>query len=204
MPEDKIFAKYKESCYCQAAKWLYDALDTDGYININDEQAESYIEQQDYYDYLSYVFQKMVSTLQKPDDERDISAWVFGRNPLSAILNSLSEIKWYPKRMGDRNMEVAFNMAALSAISSYAIISFEEKEVNDLQRTNLIRKSSLKNPEQFVCSLFTAFVLNLISVDYKYKDCETFSIGQDMEIMLKENSQEKIPNRYCKNGRITF
>lgn len=191
MDEDKIFVKYKESCYCQAAKWLYDTLETDGYININDEQAESYIEQQDYHDYLSYVFQKMIGMLQTPDDERNISAWDFGRNTLSAILNALSEIKWYPKMIGEKNVEVAFNVAALSTISSYAIISFEENEVNDLQRTNIIRKSSLKNPEQFVCSLFTSFVLNLISVDYKYKDYETFSVGKDMELLLKENSQEK-------------
>lgn len=191
LAEDKIFLKYQESCFSQAAKWLHGILEKDELIDIDGYEADFYIEQQNYRKFLFYIFKEMILKLQNIEDEEDVNAEAFGKNPLSAILNSLSEIKWYPKKIGSNNIEIAFNLAALSLTSSYAIISFEEDDLNKLERTNLIRKSSLRNPEQFVCSLFVSFVLHLISVECKHKDYETFSIGHDMELLMKKHMQEK-------------
>ena len=56
-----------------------------------------------------------------------------------------------------------------------------ENVEEELERTNMIRKSGINNPERFVCDLFTAFVLQLISLEYKKKDYDVYSISIDVK-----------------------
>jgi len=189
--EDKLFLKYQESCFRKAALWLYEVLEEDKFLQIDKPEVDYCMEQQQYKKFLFIAFDELLLKLQNINDTEEVEAKTFGRNPLSVILNYLSEIKWYPKSIGEKNINTAFNLAVLSTTASYAILSFDGEDLDKLERTNLIRKSSIDNPEQFVCNLFTSFVLNLISVEYKHKDFETYSVGHDMEKMLEKAQTKK-------------
>ena len=193
--EDKLFLKYQNNCLKKAALWLYDIINKDNYLCFEDtDKCELYFKEEKYRDFFVTVFSEMLLTLQNIKDKEENIASDFGVNPMSVLLNSLSEIKWYPKNIGGDNFYAAFNVSLASVAASYVIFSFDGNDVEEeLERSNMIRRSSLENPERFVCDLFTAFVLQLIALEYKKKDYEVYSVSVDVEKeLMKENSQRSV------------
>lgn len=197
--DDKLFLKYQENCLKKAAIWMHDVIDKDEFLCLGSvEDYEGFFEKEKYRDFFVTVFSEMLLNLQNIKDKEDAEASDFGVNPMSVLLNSLAEIKWYPKCIGGGNFYAAFNVSLASVAASYAISSFDGENVEEeLERTNMIRKSGINNPERFVCDLFTAFVLQLISLEYKKKDYDVYSISIDVEKeLMKENPHRSVFTDY--------
>lgn len=177
---------------------MHDVIDKDEFLCLESiEDYEGFFEKEKYRDFFVTVFSEMLLNLQNIKDKEDAEASDFGVNPMSVLLNSLAEIKWYPKYIGGGNFYAAFNVSLASVAASYAISSFDGEVKEELERTNMIRKSGINNPERFVCDLFTAFVLQLISLEYKKKDYDVYSISIDVEKeLMKENPHRSVFTDY--------
>ena len=109
--DDKLFLKYQENCLKKAAIWMHDVIDKDEFLCLESiEDYEGFFEKEKYRDFFVTVFSEMLLNLQNIKDKEDAEASDFGVNPMSVLLNSLAEIKWYPKCIGGGNFYAAFNV----------------------------------------------------------------------------------------------
>ena len=185
---DKIFLKYQKKCVESTALWLNDTLEKDETLNFEftDEMIDSF-EKEDYREYVYQVFHELLERLQGIHDVGDeVLACDFGRNPLSVLLNTLAEVKWALRNSNDYYGYEAFNRAFACVTASYGVCFFDGDVEEELEKVNLIRKSKVQNPERFACDLLTAYVLQLIAYEYKYKDSESYAVGVNMEKKTEE------------------
>lgn len=169
-----IFNKYKDKCEKQAAAWINNEIIRKK-ENIEDSEYPLLDCFKNCSSYILAVFNYQLDKLPKlHDSEIQRKAKLFGRTSLTFIINILAENKWYLKK---RHMEEfqhqAYRLALASVVSTNAVVCFEGN-IDELQKTNLIRRAELKNPELFVTNLFYAFVINLISIEFKEKDAVFF------------------------------
>jgi hypothetical protein len=167
--EDKIFLKYSNRCMAVVAEWLSESIKNNEALLMMFPKLEDYKE--NHLEYIKKVFNFELLKLQDINSEyQNMSAELFGRNPLSFITNILAENKWFLREKTVEHHEIAFRMALFSVCSSNAIVNFMG-EFEKLEKVNLIRNTSV-NPGEIAVILYAAYAINLISIEYKLKDIE--------------------------------
>lgn len=198
LEDDKLFLKYRNRCMKEAAEWLdAEVQEPDKKVSCNTEGEEEmeveypclYDYEADYREYIHDIFDYWICMLQRPSSAvGEVTAECFGRSPLSYTLNTLAENKWYIKDIGDDNREAAFRIAEVSIISTNAFVNFEG-DLCELEKSTIMRRSRIKNMETFVVSLFNAYVINLISYEYKRKDYQLYKEKKAALIGIHEDAE---------------